>query len=463
MALCGINKAKLSHSVTLLLVLQKIFNMSDTSSDSQNQSAFAEALQRAQQIAARINPGASAATRPLKRPLEDYEEPDSKKMARSSDSIPQTDNSYVPNLREPNASKIVSSVIMIPRSKVGLIIGKGGETIKQLQEKSGAKLFIVQDDTSTSDEKPLRVSGEPHKVEYAKELVQEIVGEHNRKGDAKQEEKQHYEYGGTLQIEVSVPRPAVGLVIGKGGDMIKKIQSETGAKVQFHQAKEEGHGDRRCYISGNHQNVERARQRIEEIIGIVCPGRNNGNGDGGEFTFIVPVSKCGIIIGKGGETIKSIIQYSGVHCELDKSYQGEDRSFIIRGDEKQIETAQKMISKKIHMQIDLVPTSAANNLQTAYPSLAMGYYQNWGTPSYEQQQWGGATNQAGQPDYTQQWAEYYRHMAMQPQTAVNDQAASNGSASGADYSFQWMNYYRQQGQHVEADAILQHINAKNSR
>lgn len=35
--------------------------------------------------------------------------------------------------------------IMIPGPKVGLIIGKGGETIKQLQEKSGAKMVVIQD------------------------------------------------------------------------------------------------------------------------------------------------------------------------------------------------------------------------------------------------------------------------------------------------------------------------------
>lgn len=34
---------------------------------------------------------------------------------------------------------------MIPGPKVGLIIGKGGETIKQLQEKSGAKMVVIQD------------------------------------------------------------------------------------------------------------------------------------------------------------------------------------------------------------------------------------------------------------------------------------------------------------------------------
>lgn len=35
--------------------------------------------------------------------------------------------------------------IMIPGPKVGLIIGKGGETIKQLQEKSGAKMIVIQE------------------------------------------------------------------------------------------------------------------------------------------------------------------------------------------------------------------------------------------------------------------------------------------------------------------------------
>lgn len=33
---------------------------------------------------------------------------------------------------------------MLPGPKVGLIIGKGGETIKQLQEKSGAKMVVIQ-------------------------------------------------------------------------------------------------------------------------------------------------------------------------------------------------------------------------------------------------------------------------------------------------------------------------------
>lgn len=34
-------------------------------------------------------------------------------------------------------------------------------------------------------------------------------------------------------LQIKVPKPLVGMVIGRKGDMIKNIQLETGAKVQF--------------------------------------------------------------------------------------------------------------------------------------------------------------------------------------------------------------------------------------
>lgn len=66
---------------------------------------------------------------------------------------------------------------MIPGPKVGLVIGKGGETIKQLQEKSGAKMVVIQDGPNQEAEKPLRITGDPHKVEHAKNLVYELLAE----------------------------------------------------------------------------------------------------------------------------------------------------------------------------------------------------------------------------------------------------------------------------------------------
>lgn len=36
-----------------------------------------------------------------------------------------------------------------------------------------------------------------------------------------------------LYSQVPVPRFAVGIVIGRNGEMIKKIQNDTGVKIQF--------------------------------------------------------------------------------------------------------------------------------------------------------------------------------------------------------------------------------------
>lgn len=55
-------------------------------------------------------------------------------------------------------------------------------------------------------------------------------------------------------------------MIGKGGEMIKKLQQETGAKIVFLNLNEDGPEDRRCSISGNEDAVQSARQRIQELV-----------------------------------------------------------------------------------------------------------------------------------------------------------------------------------------------------
>ncbi|XP_022912976.2 far upstream element-binding protein 1 isoform X2 [Onthophagus taurus] len=607
-----------------------------------NQStAFAAALQRAKQIAAKINPSAGGDGR-QKRPLEDIAEPDPKKVAGPGLGVqggnngpggrpnqggpmnasggssggmggpppmggggpPKNEDIKVPDkmvgLSNMNNQQMGGGggggggrnfvEIMVPGPKVGLIIGKGGETIKQLQEKSGAKMVVIQDGPNQEQEKPLRISGDPAKVEYAKQLVYDLIAEkemqaYNRRGGGGggggnggmnrgggMEDRQYDQYGGNSEAEVLVPRAAVGVVIGKGGDMIKKIQQETGAKVQFQQAREEGPGERRCYLSGKPQQVDQARQRIEELIDSVHRRDTDGNGGGGgrgsgsgrggrerydnrqnnrnnnqdygggngwddrrqqqpaqEVTFTVPSSKCGVIIGRGGETIKHINQQSGAHCELDRRSQNNqnssEKTFTIRGDPEQIETAKRIINDKVQMQINYITLGmgGSNNLPTAYPGMApQGYNpQGWGSQGY-QQQWGnnpapqgpeggnnqngntnvpgmGGQNSGSQPDYSLQWAEYYRSLGMvreaemieqqaknktmggqnmsiaptvAPQNAPNpiqqqqqQQQQSQTPANGAqpDYSAQWAEYYRSMGKLKEAEAIEAQMKAKQGQ
>lgn len=48
--------------------------------------------------------------------------------------------------------------------------------------------------------------------------------------------------------------------------MIKKIQADTGAKVQFINLNEDTPDDRRCLITGNPDQVAEAKQRIEALV-----------------------------------------------------------------------------------------------------------------------------------------------------------------------------------------------------
>ncbi|XP_078310996.1 far upstream element-binding protein 1-like [Crassostrea virginica] len=91
----------------------------------------------------------------------------------------------------------------------------------------------------TTTHQPMRDS---HKCQRAKEMVLELL--------AKRE------------MKIPVPRTAVGMVIGKNGETIKRIQQESGAKIQF--KADDGHSPERVSAtSGSPDKVQIAAQMIQ--------------------------------------------------------------------------------------------------------------------------------------------------------------------------------------------------------
>ncbi|CRK93323.1 CLUMA_CG006864, isoform A, partial [Clunio marinus] len=516
-----------------------------------------QAQQAAAQVAARLGqPGGyhqQNSTIPNPEAVQKAKELISKMIPQSS--VPGVPGNGPPNPR-PGLGANNYDEIMIPGSKVGLIIGKGGETIKQLQERTGAKMVVVQEGPGQEMEKPLRISGDPQKVEHAKQLVYELIQD---KGDSQQQNNRnnynnrHQDRGdhggghggggnygggppGGEQMEIFVPKLAVGVVIGKGGDMIKKIQAETGCRLQFLQTKNDGPGDRRCVIQGTKQQVDDGKRMIEDLIESVMRRNNEGhwNGAGGgnnsggyqqhqqmqggggggggggvqvvqeQFQFVVPASKCGIIIGRSGDTIKQINSQSGAHCEMDRKVsanQTVEKTFTIKGEQHQVDEAKRLIQDKINMDINLVHIGSQTVTQPANGfggQNAQAPYQQWGgygagsNQGWDQNQPGHMPGQPGQiaqgqPDYSQQWIEYYRSMGMtreaeaieaqvkakqqsggqvsghapqQPTNGAAAAAAATATQQGAatqDYSQEWANYYRSLGKIEEAEAIEKQI------
>ncbi|KAM3846042.1 far upstream element-binding protein 2 isoform 2-T2 [Vipera latastei] len=426
--------------------------------------AFADAVQRARQIAAKIG-GDSATTvnnttpdfgfGGQKRQLEDGDQPESKKMAPQPEPMPPppqlgpihppsrstvTEEYRVPDgmvglnsggLPERSVSltgspesvqkakmmldDIVSrgrggppgqfhdnangqngtvQEIMIPAGKAGLVIGKGGETIKQLQERAGVKMILIQDGSqNTNVDKPLRIIGDPYKVQQACEMVMDILRERDQGGFGDRNE-----YGSRLGggIDVPVPRHSVGVVIGRSGEMIKKIQNDAGVRIQFKQ--DDGTGPEKiAHIMGPPDRCEHAARIINDLLqslrsgppgppgsGMPPGGRGRGRGQGnwgppgGEMTFSIPTHKCGLVIGRGehllfssvapsrcassilllpflcflgGENVKAINQQTGAFVEISRQLppNGDPnfKLFIIRGSPQQIDHAKQLIEEKI--------------------------------------------------------------------------------------------------------------------
>jgi len=411
--------------------------------------------------------------------------------------------------------------IMVPKDKVGLVIGKGGETIKQLMERTGAKMFILQENSSPDADKPLRIMGDPHKVEMARQMVYDLMADKEMDGGGfggRPKFSSPTGFGGPEAIQVPVHRSAVGVVIGKGGEMINRIQNETGARVQFQKDDENGPGEyRMCHLTGTPNQCQEARKRIEDLVeSVMIRDRQSGRGRGsgpmpaGRFggppgnwdgygppmggpmgpggpgprngrepvtsTFVVPAHKCGIIIGKGGETIKWINMTAGAHCEIDKNPppNANEKIFVIRGTVEQIDHAKRLMAEKLGI-APPPPTQFSGGPGGPGPQGGPPGQnfpaQNWGGnyPDFRQGQQPG--NPPNDPNAAA-WAAYYQQYygqnapqgapaapaAAQPQPTPTPTPASTGAQQ--DFTQQWIEYYRSMGMHKEAEMLEQHAKSQ---
>eukprot|EP01052_Picozoa_sp_SAG31_P024869 SAG31_NODE_2144_length_6341_cov_59.535085_5_plen_496_part_00 len=161
----------------------------------------------------------------------------------------------------------VEDVMYIPNKHVGIVIGKGGEMIRQLQDRSQARIQVQPDRERdiTSDVRRITYTGFPAQCDEAKRLIQEVLQMAETDGaNTATAIAAHLAPPGSIEKVIVIPNDAVGMVIGKSGATIQQLQMQSGTRIQLQKDAETpvGATERRVTITGDSARIEYAVQLI---------------------------------------------------------------------------------------------------------------------------------------------------------------------------------------------------------
>jgi far upstream element-binding protein len=170
----------------------------------------------------------------------------------------------------------------VPNAMVGLIIGRGGENIRDLQLRSGAHIQIERDSEAEPGSRTRRImlKGEVDRVAKAKALIDGMIAEREQELGGRGGGRRTAP--GATSLQVPIPNDKVGLIIGRGGMTIKGIQERTGANIQIPPEPDANDPTvRTIEISGEKEQAENAQNEVYSLLAQGPPGGGGGGGGGG--------------------------------------------------------------------------------------------------------------------------------------------------------------------------------------
>ena len=116
-------------------------------------------------------------------------------------------------------------ILPVPNDSVGLIIGKNGETIRRLQNESGAKIQVAKTEIKDTNVRNVFIEADHEKYILAKEAIEAVINEHPRQSEMCIYIGEANPFGAPNR-EVKVGDRYVGLVIGKQSDTSLQAHGE---------------------------------------------------------------------------------------------------------------------------------------------------------------------------------------------------------------------------------------------
>jgi rRNA processing protein Krr1/Pno1 len=250
----------------------------------------------------------------------------------------------------------VSQEYLIPNHMTGLIIGRGGESLKRIEATTRCKVQIPQDSSEPS--RRLTIIGLPEDVERAKQMIKTMIDESDNRPNPKN--MGHYGPGApphdnnlpptANQITIPIPRNIVGLIIGRHGDTIRDIAIKSGAKLNVLQNSNTD-TNAPISISGEQAAIDKARALIDELISNSQKQNQGVPNNANIVTRHMPVHKdlVGLVIGKKGETIRLLAEQTGCKVFVDQTeIPGTNQKNVnITGPASTIDHCQRLIEERL--------------------------------------------------------------------------------------------------------------------
>lgn len=149
------------------------------------------------------------------------------------------------------SSNKTSTEILIPKDSIGIIIGRGGNTIKEIELTANVKIHIKESDESNDNFKVCKIEGTPEGVELAEFFIHEVI--------VNQPLIETY--------EMVVPSQTCGRIIGKNGSNIRLISRSSNAKIIISSPDSlKPSLDTKIIITGTAEQIEIAKVLVEQKI-----------------------------------------------------------------------------------------------------------------------------------------------------------------------------------------------------
>lgn len=240
---------------------------------------------------------------------------------------------------------------------VPLLIGKAGATIRSLQQTTLARIDVGKGSTAAT------VSGGADAVAAAVAAIRRLIAENSH-------------------AEVLALDCHVGVILGKGGATIKKVQEASNARVDV-----EGHGETGVTVSlaGSTEQIAIAKAAILAAVEAAANGPPLAEGEV-KRDVELPEACVGSVIGRGGANVKKIQEDTKAKLDIKEGY------CTVYGMPDAVALAADAIEAIVKKQADFDAARAARN---APPP-------NWDDVQHDPV-WGGGASPTGDAETADAW------------------------------------------------------------